>query len=71
MFSLMTQALGSADLPVIEGVAIAGALIVVTGQPGGRRRARVAGPARADDLGEDFTAEASAVRARACTATCR
>jgi len=30
MFSLMTQALGNADLPVIEGVAIAGALLVVT-----------------------------------------
>jgi peptide/nickel transport system permease protein len=29
MFSLMTQALGNADLPVIEGVAIAGALLVV------------------------------------------
>ena len=28
MFSLMTQALGNADLPVIEGVAIAGALLV-------------------------------------------
>ena len=33
MFSLMTQALGNADLPVIEGVAIAGALLVVHGQP--------------------------------------
>ena len=30
MFSLMTQALGNADLPVIQGVAIAGALLVVT-----------------------------------------
>jgi peptide/nickel transport system permease protein len=30
IFSLMTQALGNADLPVIEGVAIAGALLVVT-----------------------------------------
>jgi peptide/nickel transport system permease protein len=30
MFSLMTNALGNADLPVIEGVAIAGALLVVT-----------------------------------------
>ena len=29
MFSLMTKALGNADLPVIEGVAIAGALLVV------------------------------------------
>jgi peptide/nickel transport system permease protein len=29
MFSLMTNALGSVDLPVIEGVAIAGALLVV------------------------------------------
>jgi peptide/nickel transport system permease protein len=29
MFSLMTRALGEADLPVIEGVAIAGALLVV------------------------------------------
>ena len=29
VFSLMTQALGNADLPVIEGVAIAGALLVV------------------------------------------
>jgi peptide/nickel transport system permease protein len=29
MFSLMTGALGEADLPVIEGVAIAGALLVV------------------------------------------
>jgi peptide/nickel transport system permease protein len=29
MFKLMTQALGTADLPVIEGVAIAGALLVV------------------------------------------
>jgi peptide/nickel transport system permease protein len=29
MFSLMTQALANADLPVIEGVAIAGALLVV------------------------------------------
>jgi ABC-type dipeptide/oligopeptide/nickel transport system permease component len=29
MFSLMTQALGNADLPVIEGVAIASALLVV------------------------------------------
>ena len=50
MFSLMTQALGNADLPVIEGVAIAGALLVVTGQPAGRPRARVAGPARAHRL---------------------
>jgi peptide/nickel transport system permease protein len=30
MFSLMTRALGNADLPVIEGVAIAGAALVVT-----------------------------------------
>jgi peptide/nickel transport system permease protein len=30
MFSLMTNALGNADLPVIEGVAIAGALLVVS-----------------------------------------
>ena len=30
MFSLMTQALGNADLPVIQGVAIAGALLVVS-----------------------------------------
>jgi peptide/nickel transport system permease protein len=30
MFSLMTRALGEVDLPVIEGVAIAGALLVVT-----------------------------------------
>jgi ABC-type dipeptide/oligopeptide/nickel transport system permease component len=30
MFSLMTQALGNADLPVIQGVAVAGALLVVT-----------------------------------------
>ena len=51
----MTQALGNADLPVIEGVAIAGALLVVTGQPRGRRRARVAGPARADDLARPGT----------------
>jgi peptide/nickel transport system permease protein len=29
MFSLMTRALGNADLPVIGGVAIAGALLVV------------------------------------------
>jgi peptide/nickel transport system permease protein len=29
MFSLMTRAMGQADLPVIEGVAIAGALLVV------------------------------------------
>ena len=29
MFSLMTQALGNADLPVVQGVAIAGALLVV------------------------------------------
>jgi peptide/nickel transport system permease protein len=29
MFSLMTHALGNADLPVIQGVAIAGALLVV------------------------------------------
>jgi peptide/nickel transport system permease protein len=29
MFSLMTQALGNADLPAIEGVAISGALLVV------------------------------------------
>jgi peptide/nickel transport system permease protein len=30
MFSLMTRAMGQGDLPVIEGVAIAGALLVVT-----------------------------------------
>jgi peptide/nickel transport system permease protein len=30
MFSLMTNALGTVDLPVIEGVAIAGALLVVS-----------------------------------------
>jgi peptide/nickel transport system permease protein len=30
MFSLMARAMGQADLPVIEGVAIAGALLVVT-----------------------------------------
>jgi peptide/nickel transport system permease protein len=29
MFSLMTRAMGQADLPVVEGVAIAGALLVV------------------------------------------
>jgi peptide/nickel transport system permease protein len=29
MFSLMTRAMGNADLPVVEGVAIAGALLVV------------------------------------------
>jgi peptide/nickel transport system permease protein len=29
MFSLMTRAMGQADLPVIEGVAIAGAFLVV------------------------------------------
>ena len=50
MFSLMTQALGNADLPVIEGVAIAGALLVVLANLDGRRRARVAGPARAHAL---------------------
>jgi ABC-type dipeptide/oligopeptide/nickel transport system permease component len=30
MFSLMTRAMAQGDLPVIEGVAIAGALLVVT-----------------------------------------
>ena len=30
IFSLMTRALGQADLPIIQGVAIAGALLVVT-----------------------------------------
>jgi peptide/nickel transport system permease protein len=30
IFSLMTRAMGQGDLPVIEGVAIAGALLVVT-----------------------------------------
>jgi ABC-type dipeptide/oligopeptide/nickel transport systems, permease components len=29
MFSLMTRAMGQGDLPVIQGVAIAGALLVV------------------------------------------
>jgi peptide/nickel transport system permease protein len=29
MFSLMTRAMGQGDLPVIEGVAIGGALLVV------------------------------------------